>query len=434
MTTIQRGGRALAIASIVFLGISTAHAKGGAGGTPAPECDADEYTCANWGPEPCPQSGQQTRTCTKTFDCPGVNTPAPDTTRSCTFVPTCTEDTYECEDWFPEKCPEDGEQVRFCVLTFDCPGVETPDPSGERTCTFDPGCDADQYDCDEWGPKPCPENGRQTRNCTKAFDCPGVDTVSPDTLRDCTPPPKPSQEVVPTPFEVQEFDSEPECTQDVWDCDLWSACGQDGRERRNCTLTFDCDEANDPKPETERICPGLKCGHLPTRQERIACRLDLSDKERQAESNILYFPEYCREQDTDEKKSACIDLYWRWEPCWRLGAGPNRAACGREAIGFGNFKQDVKDCVEKGPVARDICFQEIVDKVRNMVLFSLYELEFKAEELLSQGRVNTQDVVTLISEIETAKINISVEKKHSNWKPLILEARGAWKTFTDTVQ
>ncbi|MEK7546554.1 MAG: hypothetical protein AAB554_05840 [Patescibacteria group bacterium] len=55
----------------------------GAGtGTPPPSCTADTWTCTTYGT--CSASGTQTRTCTMTDDCPGVSTPSPATSQSCT--------------------------------------------------------------------------------------------------------------------------------------------------------------------------------------------------------------------------------------------------------------------------------------------------------------------------------------------------------------
>lgn len=411
---------ALTFAVILLVLAHSVDAKGGAGGTPAPSCSDDEFACGTWGPEPCPESGRQTRTCTKKFDCPGVSTPSPETTRTCTFIPPCSEDTYTCGGWAPEPCPSSGRQTRACTKTFDCQYADTASPSTERGCT---------------PPTPVPEPVPEPEPRPIVKPEPVEDLREEEPAPTPEPAKEPTQEASPAAVPTDQGPPpKPACDEDIWECDLWGACEQDGRERRTCNKTFECDTVETPSPETERICPGLQCGQKSDFRERVACRLNLSAAERQEESNILYFPEYCRAEEDDAAKQACIDLYWQWEPCWRLGAGPERSACGREKIGFGNFAEDVKVCSAKPEAERSECFPVIVDKVRNMVLFSLYELEFKAEELLAQGRIGQDDVVDLITHVENAKIDIGRAGSHSEWKLIILRARESWKTFTESVQ
>ena len=46
----------------------------------------------------------------------------------------CTTDTWSCSDW-PTACGIDGTRHRVCILTTDCPGVETPKPEDVQTCS-----------------------------------------------------------------------------------------------------------------------------------------------------------------------------------------------------------------------------------------------------------------------------------------------------------
>src|SRR3989338_3408278 len=49
-------------------------------------------------------------------------------------VPTaCTEDTWSCNHWSPE-CNTNGEETRFCEMTYDCPGYTSPQPAGIKEC------------------------------------------------------------------------------------------------------------------------------------------------------------------------------------------------------------------------------------------------------------------------------------------------------------
>lgn len=47
--------------------------------------------------------------------------------------PACTDDIWECAAW--STCSAAGQQTRVCTLTADCPGVETPKPVEEQVCT-----------------------------------------------------------------------------------------------------------------------------------------------------------------------------------------------------------------------------------------------------------------------------------------------------------
>ena len=68
--------------------------------TPVPSCQTDIWSCDNW--SSCSASGNQTRSCTKTFDCPSINTPTPIISQSCvpitapviTPTPTPAPQTY----------------------------------------------------------------------------------------------------------------------------------------------------------------------------------------------------------------------------------------------------------------------------------------------------------------------------------------------------
>ncbi len=48
---------------------------------PPPSCQSDTWTCGEW--TSCSTSGQETRSCVMTTDCPGVATPSPALTRQC---------------------------------------------------------------------------------------------------------------------------------------------------------------------------------------------------------------------------------------------------------------------------------------------------------------------------------------------------------------
>lgn len=157
-----------------------------------PACSADTWSCGDW--NACSASGTQTRSCTKTFECPTAVTPSPATTQSCTFTPpTCTEDTWSCGAW--DSCSPFGMQNRSCTKTFDCQSVYTPSPSTSQYCTPppppQPTCTADTWTCGVWGE--CSLSGIQSRSCSKTFDCSSVETAPPTTSQYCEAPNRPQQ-------------------------------------------------------------------------------------------------------------------------------------------------------------------------------------------------------------------------------------------------
>ncbi len=155
-------------------------------GTPA-SCTADNWSCGDW--SACTSSGTQTRSCTMTFDCPGVVTPSPAISQSCTPPPpppACTADTWSCTAF--SACSASGTQTRTCTMTFDCPTATTPSPATSQSCTPPPPpptCTADNWSCTAFSA--CSASGTQTRSCTMTLDCPGVVTPSPATSQSCTP-------------------------------------------------------------------------------------------------------------------------------------------------------------------------------------------------------------------------------------------------------
>lgn len=193
-------------------------------------CKADEWSCTKVGL--CQLDSTQTRTCTKTFECDVVDTPMPQTSFTCTYIPpACTADTWACGDW--NTCLVDSTQSRSCIKTFDCPTATSPSPSISQSCT--PPCANDTWSCGEWGQ--CSAYGNQTRTCSKTFDCPTVDTSSPTTTQICTPPPS--------------------CLEDTWSCGDWGSCSPQGVQSRSCRRVFDCSGVETASPVISQYCTSV---------------------------------------------------------------------------------------------------------------------------------------------------------------------------------
>lgn len=345
----------------------------------------------------------------------------------------CSADQFECSDW--SQCNK-GKQSRTCELSFDCENTEDKMPVTSQSCTLE--CTDDQWSCNEWSE--CSEGGR-IRQCNWPSYCSNESANKPETTQIC--------EVETPKEEVKESEAEneqkaeakkqtkekqieitpavTECNESDYYCGDWGICEEDGRQRRTCQATNSC--SGSAIPEQERICPGLKCEHLDTIKERIECRLKLSDSEAKKEKKILYAPEYCRIEEGAQEKNICINLYWAFEKCWAMPAGNKRMECGMEESGYSEFEDLKASCSEKSGTSRQACESELKEAVEHWMLFSLYELEFLAESLMENDRVNFDEVVNFDLYIEEQKAKIEESDKLTDWKKIVKDTKEAWEDF-----
>jgi len=130
----------------------------------------ESWGCTNWQPTECPQSGQQTRTCTDNKNC-GTTLNKPIETQSCNYI--CTE-SWTCTNW--TECTN-GTQTRTCTDSANC-GTITNKPVETQGCTVD--CQ-ENWGCDAWGE--C-TNGQQSRTCLDSNNC-GTTTNKPIVTQVC---------------------------------------------------------------------------------------------------------------------------------------------------------------------------------------------------------------------------------------------------------
>ena len=95
---------------------------------PVPSCTSFNYS--SW--SECSPDGKQTRNITSKYpyNCEGGESPK--ITQSCTYTPSCTADTWTCGAW--GSCSLSGIQNRSCTKTFDCPNVQTAPPTTDQYC------------------------------------------------------------------------------------------------------------------------------------------------------------------------------------------------------------------------------------------------------------------------------------------------------------
>ena len=357
--------------------------------------------------------------------------------------PTCSEDTWSCTSF--SACGLNGTQTRTCTLTNDCSSANTPKPSETQSCT--PSCTADTWTCSEFSA--C-SNSSQSRTCSLTFDCPLTNDAKPNETQSCVeevkeepvvqeetkeePTPEPVKEVTPEPELIAEPVKTNTCTEDVYECTDFSQCREDGTQARSCVLKTDCPGVNTPAPTESQVCLGLQCGQLETLNSRIECRLKLSKQQLANEFDVLYFPEYCKTGGTDEWKQSCISLYRSFGPCWQKLPGADRAQCAKQVLKISSFQEEKQSCLAKTGSALTSCKSDLSSKVKNYVLFNLYELSFKAEMLLSKGKVSVSQVAAIETIIETKKAELNELNSVSEWKSVVISMKAEWKKFVGNIK
>ncbi len=296
-----------------------------------------------------------------------------------------------------------------------------------------PACSADTWSCGDWGD--CSSAGTQTRTCVLTYDCPTVDTPRPPIDQSCTPPAPPA--ITPTSVPAATpTTSKPanHCSADTWTCANWSACDPDGVQKRHCQKTVDCPAVDTPEPVPIQKCDHLQCGNLPTLRERILCRINLSPAGVARELEIQYLPEECRADKDSTEKTDCIARYKSLQPCWNLPVGEGRLACARAVVKIGPVISDeVKTCEGKTGAEAVACKKDIREKVLYMIKFRFYDLEQRAEDLITRGAPaqTATDFVIFIEQEKQAFNNATTDDARI---AVIDAVRTAWQQFVAAVK
>lgn len=205
-------------------------------------------------------------------------------------------------------------------------------------------------------------------------------------------------------------------------------------QRRSCQVTLDCATIQTPPPQSERACPTLQCGNLPTLLERVACRQKLGPAGLAREYEIEYLPELCRARADKTARAACVDLYRAFQPCWQLTEGAERNACAGRLLKLTSSVGARKtECDEKSEADRPLCMGLLRNDVHNMVLFRMYDLEERAEALASRD-VPADLIARFSATVEEKKIAFDAAKDKEGRRQAILELRAAWRDFVTSAK
>lgn len=137
-------------------------------------------------------------------------------------------------------------------------------------------CVKEDWECKSWAE--CPKEGATTRACElkEGVDCETKNGYKPAETASCTPP-------------------APKCDADKWSCGAFGACAASGLQTRQCTMTFDCEEADTPKPFEKQNCmPPKKIEPQVTPQNTVKEPVEKTVTEEQ--------PSDVRENETQENK------------------------------------------------------------------------------------------------------------------------------------
>ncbi len=382
-------------------------AGGGGGGGGAPTgmgntvietCTQDTWTCGEWGP--CGLNGQQTRACTKSFDCPSVETPpAPPAVRSCT--PECTADEWTCGQWGP--CVG-SRQRRICTKSTDCPLADTPSPATEVACRLD--CGNDIWTCTAWSA--CASTGVRTRTCTLRTDCEVPDQPVPKPAeREACMPPKASKPPAPRPA---------------------------ARPPQPPPPTI----APVPVLSATAAVPSLICGNLSTLEERVRCRIGLDEETLERELQVQYLPEECRalREGAEDVKGVetCVTRYQKLRPCWAKPIGAERLACVRGVLGIPDLRsylpnQLAPPCGSESLEYTERCeAQYRRDHLYPYITFRFYDLEERAEGLKELG-APMDLVVKFVVAAEQGKIDFNAARSKAERIAIIRRVQSEWRTF-----
>lgn len=241
-----------------------------------------------------------------------------------------------------------------------------------------------------------------------------------------TPPPSPSPAPSPSPSPSpapSPTSSGTGCSADTWSCSEWNACRENGRQARLCQVLDDCPSVQSPKPLEDRVCTGLQCGHLETLEERVKCRLGLTDVQLAEEFKILYFPEYCRAEESQEEKQECIALYTSFQPCWNLPRGAGREICAKKLLKITNPKSMRAFCNKKKKGPRAVCNRLLDGKVKNLTLFQMYEYAWWAEDLMKKGTLTLDATADFDVYVERKKQELEHAPNQAAWNHLLKEIR-----------
>lgn len=168
----------------------------------------------------------------------------------------------------------------------------------------------------------------------------------------------------------------------------------------------------------------LKCGGYMNIHDRVKCRLQLREEERNEYEN--FFPEECKSHTAEEEQQQCLRRYQAVQECWDFPNGPSRITCVQRVLKLGDILAEKANCNALDAGQRINCNQNLTDKVQALVKFRLYNLEEEAEHLQETGKLTLEQVTDFVVKMEQHKLRFNAAGSTPERKQILIEARQDW--------
>lgn len=237
------------------------------------------------------------------------------------------------------------------------------------------------------------------------------------------------------------------CTEDLWDCDPWTACGDSGQRTRTCMLDVDCPGVESPLPIVIESCaqplpsptkpaptprptptpsPTPLACDLPGQTERIRCQLQ------QSALTLSFLPEECRAIEDSAAREQCFVLYREAQKCPAVPERNKRITCLKKIIGLDDPVAAAAACEQLPKNEQADCRITLRSRVHILIKFRFDELEQRAKNLQPRGAPR-ETIVSFIASVEAAKQKFDLATTKDQRRAVILEVRELWQEFARTV-
>ncbi len=190
-----------------------------------------------------------------------------------------------------------------------------------------------------------------------------------------------------------------------------------------------CVEETEVVAEKEKKGKELKCGGYLSIEDRVACRLQLREEQRDEYEN--FYPEECMAMKDKEK---CLNVYEAVQPCWMKAKGEQRISCVKNAVNVGEIAGEKAKCAGLKEEMREDCLLLLREKVYAVVKFRLYNLEEEAEELLEKEYLSFADVRDFVVKMELKKSAFNAAQNKNARVKVLLDAREDWRELMGKVK
>lgn len=192
--------------------------------------------------------------------------------------------------------------------------------------------------------------------------------------------------------------------------------------------TIDCvdeEEAEEvPTRPSEQPGENSKCGGYLDIEERVRCRLDLREEQKDEYEN--FFPEECKSWPDQQK---CVQLYKSVQNCWKLPNSIARISCLQGKVGISNVREQKSACGTD-----QACLEELRKNVYTLIKLRLYNLEEEAEELMEEGQLTKEEVADFVVKMEQSKLAFNLAQTKQERKKVIMQARQYWMELMKKVR